>query len=357
MKKYLFFVGTLSSGGAERVISILSSKMADCDMCVEILTYYDMPIFYEIHSKVRVSCIEQLTGTKNKIKNLIWLRKYFKENAKVVISFLAPFNMMALVANLFTGIPIIVADRNDPTRVPTNIVLRKIRDYLYHLADGVVLQTKKNQAYFSKKVQQKSVVIYNPINLGKYSGAALNNEKDKVFVTAGRLMPQKNQETMIKAFAKVVKRYPDYRLKIFGDGPSREKLEQLIKSQELENNIFLPGNTKSLHEEIKNARAFVLSSDYEGMPNALIEAMCLGLPVISTKVSGATDLIKDHENGLLIEISDEEALAHSMLELIEKPELAEKLAKNAVKINNLLELNEIMAQWIQFIEKTTVEKQ
>ena len=357
MKKYLFFVGTLSSGGAERVISILSRKMAEKGMCVEILTYYDMPVFYEIHSDVKISCVELLTGTTNKIKNLFWLRRYFRENAGVIISFLAPFNMMAIMANLFTGIPIIAADRNDPTKIPNNAVLRKVRDCLYNLADGVVLQTKKNQEYFSKTVQQKSTVIYNPIDLGNNAGTALKSKKEKMFVSAGRLMPQKNQEMMIKAFKEVVKRYPEYCLTIYGDGPSKEKLEQLIKNQGLEKNIFLPGSTKLFHEQIKNAKAFVLSSDYEGMPNALIEAMCLGLPVISTKVSGATDLIVDHENGILVELNHQEDFAQAMIEVIEHEDISEKISKNAVALNELLELNKIMEQWILFIEKVTLRKQ
>ena len=118
----------------------------------------------------------------------------------------------------------------------------------------------------------------------------------------------------------------------------------------------MPGSTKELHEKIKNASIFVLSSDYEGMPNALIEAMCLGLPVISTKVSGATDLIKDHENGILTELNAQKELETAMMELIENQSLANKIAEKAVELNRELELDRIMNQWIQFIKKITAEK-
>ena len=355
-KRYIFFVGTLGNGGAERVISILSRKMVEQEMDVEILTYYDREVFYDIDSKVKLKSVESSTRTNNKLKNLIWLRKYFKENAKVVISFLAPFNMMAIAANLGNGIPIIVADRNDPTKVPTNKVLRKTRDVLYRFADGVVLQTRKNQEYFCEKVQRNSTVIYNPVNLGVYARAAFECKKEKVFVTAGRLMPQKNQEMMINAFHEVVKKYPDYRLIIYGEGPGREKLEQLVKELEMEQNILLPGSTKELHDQLKSAEGFLLSSDYEGMPNALIEAMCIGLPCISTKVSGATDLIIDHENGILTEVNDKEAFVKAILEVIECPEKKEKFSKEAVKLNEKLEVSGIMNQWISFINKITGEK-
>ena len=356
MKKYLFFIGTLTNGGAERVVSILSGKMAEQGMNVEILTYYDMPIFYTVHPKVKITCVEKETGTNSKVRNSLWIRKYFKQNSTIVISFLAPFNVYAIACSLGNRIPIIVADRNDPTKIPSNTVVRKIRDFLYCFADGIVVQTKKNQNYFGKIVQQKSKVIYNPINLGEKAGCALGGEKEKKIVSVGRLMPQKNQKLLLCAFRKVIEKHPEYQLTIFGDGPMREELENYAKELGIAEKVLLPGSVSDVHDRIKNAELFVLSSNYEGMPNALIEAMCLGLPVVSTKVSGATDLIVNHENGILTEIDNQKELEAAMIELIENPELAEKLAKNAVELNNDLELNKIMNQWIHFIKKTTAEK-
>lgn len=356
MKKHLFFIGTLQNGGAERVVSILAGKMAEQGMNVEILTYYDMPVFYKVHSDVKVTCVEKETGTKSKGKNFFWVRKYFRENADVLISFLAPFNIFALVCNFGTGTPIIVADRNDPTKIPSNTLVRKVRDFLYRFADGIVVQTKKNQSYFSKQVQKKSEIIYNPINLGEKAGSALQTAKDKKIVSVGRLMQQKNQKMLFRAFKNVVEKYPEYQLVIYGEGPMRGMLENYAKELGIEANISLPGSVSDVHDRIKDAEVFVLSSEYEGMPNALIEAMCLGLPVISTKVSGATDLIIDHKNGLLTELDNQKELENAMLELIGNPTLAEKLAKNAIELNNSLELNKIMNQWIHFIKKTTAEK-
>lgn len=356
MKKHLFFIGTLTNGGAERVVSILSGKMAEQGIDVEILTYYDMPVFYQVYPNVKVTCVEKETGTKGKIKNFRWVRKYFKEHADVLISFLAPFNIFALVCNFGTGIPIIVADRNDPTKIPSNTFVRKLRDFLYRFADGIVIQTKKNQSYFSKQVQKKSEVIYNPINLGKKAGSALQAVKTKKIVSVGRLMMQKNQKMMFCAFKNVLEKYPDYQLVIYGEGPMREELERYARELGIEKNVSLLGSVSDVHDRIKAAEVFVLSSDYEGMPNALIEAMCLGLPVISTKVSGATDLIKDHENGLLTELDNQKELENAMIELIENPTLAEKLAKNATELNDSLELGKIMNQWIHFIKKTTAGK-
>lgn len=355
MKRYVFFIGTLCNGGAERVVSVLASQMAKQGMPVEVLTYYDRPVSYPLDPEVKLSALEIITGSSSKLKNLLQLRKYLKNNAKAVISFLAPFNIMAITAVLGSGTPILVADRNDPSKVPSNKAVRKVRDLLYRFADGVVVQTKKNKQYFSSAVQEKSQVIYNPVDLKAYAGAALKAEKEKKIVTAGRLMPQKNQKMMIRAFAEVFKSHPEYELIIYGEGPERESLEHLIHGLGMEDRIKLPGNVTDIYERIRTAEMFVLSSDYEGMPNALIEAMCMGLPVISTKVSGASDLIKDHENGILTEVDDQNAFAVAMQELIEQKGLQTSFGEKAVRLNEDLQVSKIMEQWIKFIEKITSE--
>lgn len=351
MKKYTFFIGTLCDGGAERVVSILSGKMAEKGMLVEIVTYYDKNIFYEIYPKVKITSVERVTGTKNKFKNIIWIRKYFKKNAKIVISFLAPFNMLAIISTLGTGVPIIVADRNDPTKVPTNKTVRKIRDILYMFADGIVLQTKKNKEYFGKIVQRKSTVIYNPVNMKGSAGSALHTEKEKKIVSVGRLIPQKNQKILIKAFANVVKEFPDYQLVIYGEGSDRQILEELVKELEIQKNVLMPGSINALHEKMKSAELFVLSSDYEGMPNALIEAMCLGLPVVSTKVSGATDLIQDGKNGFLVDCGNTEQLTEAMLEMLGHPQKMKAYAIENAKLVKRLEVDSIAEEWITFIDR------
>ena len=181
--------------------------------------------------------------------------------------------------------------------------------------------------------------------MNEYVGTALKANKDNKIVSVGRLMPQKNHKLLLDAFDEVNKKYPDYKLEIYGDGPYKDELKDHIASLGLNNSVFLCGQHKDIFEKIKDASMYVLSSDYEGMPNSLIEAMCLGLPCISTKVSGATDLIKDGENGLLIDIGNKKELTESMKLLIEKPELSRSLAKEATNICEELEVNRIVEQW------------
>ena len=349
-KRYVIFIPTLSQGGAERVISLLSRKMAEEKIDVTILLYKDQEPFYTIDPRVKLVYVPRESGTTNLLKNLLWMRRFYRENADAVLSFLAPFNILTLLATLGGKQTVIVADRNDPRFVPGKFPIRKLRDFLYRFADGVIVQTKHNQAYFSKGVQKKSTIIYNPVDLGEKAGLALETPKRKRIVSVGRLMPQKNQIMLLEAFASIAERFPDHSLTIYGEGPFRKELEAYIVRLGLESRVALPGNIKDVHDRIADAELFVMSSDYEGMPNALIEAMCLGLPVISTAVSGATDLIRHGENGLLVPCRDTEALKNAMERLLSEPETAQAFGREAVKLNDALKIGDITQQWLDAVE-------
>lgn len=353
MKKTIFFVSSLGDGGAQRVISILSEMMAKTGMRVEIVTYLDAPVAYEISPEVKVISAQKNTGKKSILSNLIWLRSYFKKNASIVLSFMAPFNMLALLALMGTKVPIVVADRNDPSKVPEKQLIRFGRDFLYCFADHVVVQTEDNKSYF-KYLDKKTAVIYNPVDLKEYTGSALKSIKEKKIVTAARLERQKNQQMLLDAFAVVEKKFPEYQLVIYGNGNYRKELEAHVKELGLEHKIFLPGSFSDLYERIKTASLFVLSSNYEGMPNALIEAMCLGLPVISTKVSGATDLIQHQKNGLLVSVGSEDELSEAMVLLLSNDQLREQMAFEAEKISKKLDPNEILKQWLEIIRRYSI---
>ena len=350
-RKLIIFDGTLEKGGAERVISIISKRMITAGINVEIVLYYNRSIYYEIDPRINIVSVEKEIGSTNMMYCMHWLRSYFKKNAYCIISFLAPFNMVAIVSNLATGIPLIVADRNDPRRVPERFITRKIRDILYLFADGVVLQTTYNQKYFSKKIQTKSVVIFNPIELGDKTGYAKKVAKSKKIVTVGRLMEQKNQIMMIEAFASFHQQYPDYKLYIYGEGPMRTSLEYIIKKYNVVDSVFLEGQVDDVIGSISDAEVFLLTSNYEGMPNALIEAMCLGLPVISTSVSGATDLIIDGKNGFLVNCGDVVMLTKRMIQLVSSKQLRDQFSSNALLLSEKLRSDDIFLQWNSYINK------
>ena len=343
--KIEFFVGEFSEGGAERVISILANELTSRGHEVVILKYFNSINYYKTDERVKISSLEELTGTKSKLKNIAYLHKHLKSFDGVFVSFLAPFNILALIANMGNKTPLIVADRNDPSKLPGNKFLRMLRDYLYRFADRVVVQTSKNKAYFSNKVQSKTEVIYNPLILNDMEGKAIETKKEKIIINIGRLEPQKNQDMLVDAFKLFHEKHPEYKLFIYGEGSYRKELESRVDSLGLNDCIYLPGNVKDIFERLCSCEFFVLSSNYEGMPNALIEAMGLGVPVISTKVSGATDLVKDGINGLLIDVNDNVSLLDSMNRLAESEELRRNLSQEAIKIVAMLNSKNICDIW------------
>ncbi len=349
---YAFFDGNMGAGGAERVISLLTKKLAqDPNSEIKLIIYYDAESFYPLDSRVQLISLERETGTKNILKNLLCLRRLFKEHDGVILSFLAPFNILAMLAHCGLKTPIIVADRNDPRKIPGNPVARKLRDFLYRFADAVVVQTGYNKRYFGKAVQSKSTVIYNPVDLGDKAGLALRTEKKRQIVTVARLMPQKNHRLLIDAFAKIAQQFPEYEVVFYGDGPEKERLEAYIAEKGLADRFRLPGKITDVPDRIAEAALFVLSSDYEGMPNALIEAMCVGLPVISTKVSGSTDLIEHGTNGLLVDVGDVDGMAEAMRTLLADDKRREVFAGRAICLNETLQVEKVLDEWSALIEQ------
>lgn len=355
MKRFVFFDATLLQGGAERVISLLSKEMAENGLSVKILVYKDVPPFYTIDPRVELVYVCRETGTENILKNLLWMRRFYRHYADVVISFLAPYNILTLLATMGGRQTVIVADRNDPRFVPSKTPVRKLRDFLYRFADGVIVQTKHNQAYFSEAVQRKSRVIYNPVDMQEKAGLALRTPKEKTIVSVGRLLPQKNQQMLLDAFGSIAEEFPGYKLVIYGDGSSREELEAKVQQMGLADRVSFPGSFQDIHERIACSELFVMSSNYEGMPNALIEAMCLGLPVISTKVSGATDLIYHGENGLLVDVGDTAGLAHAMQMLLKDENMRESFGRNATGLNDTLKIDDITRQWLKAVEEYSAD--
>ena len=348
--KITFFVGEFNGGGAERVISILANKLVEKDFDVEILKYHNTENAYKTDKRINITSVEENTNTRsNLFKNVLWMHKYFK-NTNTIISFLAPFNIIAIIANLGNKTPIIVSDRNNPNKVPNNKVVRTIRNFLYRKTDKVVVQTNESKGYFSY-LKDKCIVIPNPIDMKEYAGIALKIKKENKIVSVGRLEKQKNQLLLIDAFNDIKDKYKDFNLYIYGEGSHRIELENRIAQLNLKDRVFLPGNSNKVFEDIKDAKLFVLTSNYEGMPNALAEAMCLGIPSISTNVSGVKDLIEDGQNGYIINVNDKDALINRMQIILNDVKLSEDFSTKSVQLNDKLNVDTISNTWCELIKQ------
>ena len=223
---------------------------------------------------------------------------------------------------------------------------------LFKKASGFIFQTEDAKKFFSKKIQDRSVVIPNPIN-EDFIVKPFDGRRVKEIVTVGRLVEQKNHKLLIDSFSEVSRKHSDYILKIYGEGILREKLEKQIKDLNLSNKVLLMGESSNIKECIYKSSLFVLSSDYEGMPNALMEAMALGLPCISTDcpIGGPRYLIKNKENGVLVKVSNKEELTKAMNNLIENEDLSCKLGNKANKICEELNPQKINQTWRDYILK------
>lgn len=358
MSKLIVCTGTLSAGGAERVLSILSKPFADAFDEVHYVMWLDYQypdVFYDIDSRVKIVKISKESGSKSSLKHCLWFRKYIKkEKADVVLSFMVMINFAVLLSLLGCKNRIIVSERNDPRVFSRGKFVRSIIFWLYARSNvrSIVMQTENNRIYLPKRLQQKSIVIYNPVSISDdIKRLALRKPKDDLIVSVGRLEKQKSQDVLIQAFAKFHETHPNYRLIIYGEGSQRNKLVELVEKLELTGSVSLPGRVGNVPKTISSARMFVLTSEFEGMSNALLEAMAVGLPCISTKVSGSTELIKDNENGLLVDVGDINGIAKAMSFIASNPDLGNKYGELSSEITEQLNEVNISHKWIKLINE------
>lgn len=357
--KILFNLGTLRKGGAERVVTNLSNYLSKDNNEISIVTSVAKEkSYYKINDEVKIYGLDEKNKNENfltkNINRIMRLNDIIKNiNPDVIVSFLPEPSYRVLFLKLLNRkLKVIVSVRNDPKIEYKNKINRLVMKILYPLADGFVFQTQEAKEYFNKKIQDKSVIIPNPLN-EEFIHAIINKNKNKVIINVGRLEEQKNQEMLIKAFSEVCKKHPEYKLVIYGEGSLREKLTNLISKLDLQNKVFLPGNVDDVIEKLNEAEIFVLSSHYEGMPNALMEAMAMGVACISTDCpcGGPKFLIRQNENGILIKNDDYMELSEKIEYLVENENVRDKISSNATKIREDLNPIKINLSWKQFIEK------
>lgn len=350
----VFVLASLGSGGAERVVSLLANKMVESGHQVEIICLKFNDVYYQTDSRVKVSLAMQ--QAKNRFTEIFWLRKYLKkQNPDVVIPFTEGVYCFTILSLLGTGIPIIASERLDPAAMSK---IRKIlKRLLLPFADWLVVQTQSIKEYFPKSIQKKTSIIYNPVNdevFHKIENGELKIENGKRLnriISVGRLYPQKNQAMMIRAFAKVADEFPDWQLVIYGEGPLRESLELIVESLEMQGRVLLPGRTEHVIEELRKSKIFCMSSDYEGMSNSMIEAICVGLPIVTTNVSGVKELVKDRENGFVVPCGNVDAMSSALYSVIKDSILLCAFADNSLKKRNSFSLDSIVFEWMTLIER------
>lgn len=356
-KKIIFYIDSMQRGGAQRVMANLLTHFLDIGNDVvlvnDIIPNKDVPE-YSIDNRVKrlflkITCNNVVL--KN-LKRIFRLRQIIrKEKPDVVVSFLGPPNIRLILASIGLKCRVVVSVRNDPYYEYGSGLRRFFSNLVFLGADGIVFQTAEAQEYFISKIQSKSKIILNPVDEKFYS---VNwNPLKKEIVVIGRLEKQKNPFLAIEAFLKIAANYSDYNLLFYGDGSLKDEMEKYIFQKKAQNRIFLCGRTSNVKEILSKACLYVMTSDFEGLPNALMEAMAVGLPCICTDCpcGGPRILINNNIDGILVKCGDKITLANAMERVLSSKKLQNDLGNNAKKKSFLFHPDIILEQWKNFLLK------
>ena len=360
-RKIAFHLNCLEQGGAERVVTNLANRFAEEGYQVLIATEWYGENEFQIDERVKRVHVGLREGDEKKNRLVkFWLRiKYLnrflkEEKPDILIPFARKALYRGLTAAYFMKVPVLISIRTDPTGHYDRRFDKIQIPVLFPRADGCVFQTEGARDFFAPRLQDNSRIILNPIH-DKYIGVPKPEKRTKSVVQSGRLVDFKNQPMLIRAFAKVHEKHPDYDLKIYGgdsfDG-TKAILENLIEELHAQDYVHLMGASDSLDKELADAAVYAFTSDWEGLPNALMEAMALGLPIVATDCpcGGPRTIMTNEVDGLLIPIKNEQALVDGINRLIENPELAERLGERARKIADKANGQAVFEQWRDYIE-------
>ena len=361
-----FLFSALNHSGAPKMLAWVANQMARRGHEVHIVTFFEAKQAAALEDGVTHHCLNISRNGGRLARNTVVMAKTQYRLLRLlrqlkpdgIVSFNISGTYVHLVLNkIFGRYPVVFSERTDPGIHKG--VMRKLFRILMGCADGVVFQTEGARAHFSGKIYENSTVIPNPAvikpavaeNLSKYLHTY--EERDNRIVSVGRLsVAQKRQDVLLDAFRIVYEKYPQMQLVLYGDGEDREKIRALAGEMGLADCVVLAGNTNQVEENICTARAFVLTSDYEGIPNALIEALSVGVPAVSTDCSpgGAALLIRDGENGFLVPRGDAEAVADRLLKVIEDPKIADRFSAEGPKITERFSEKRIADLWEQYLQ-------
>ena len=356
-----FVIASLSAGGAERVVSIMANYWAERSWNVTILSLDkgDPPPFFPLHGLVRLISLDLLEESANVIlalwnntRRILRLRRALLDtHPDVVVSFLDKTNVLTLLAMAATKIRVIVSERIDPSIYSIGRVWSFLRKWAYLLANRIVVQTPSVEKYFLSRFKKSLVVIPNPVLYPSHPPTASTIAGNRMILAIGRLSDQKGFTNLLQAYASVYQDHRDWLLTIVGDGPQRKHLQIQCQNLGISDRVSFPGVVKDVERYYQKAGLFVLSSHFEGFPNALCEAMACGIPAISTDCpSGPREIIHHGKSGLLVPPKDVKALAVAMECLMSDEQQRVRMGQAAVEITRRYSLEKIMGMWERLLK-------
>lgn len=371
------FMHAITSGGAERVMTTLANAWAQRGWEIHLVTLDDgkpapfYPLDPQIHHhplgvtrrsatslavEARIGPgggIEWLRRSKvgtlwNLLRRLRTIRQALRDlPVEAIISFIDQTNVMAILALAGTGRPLIVSERIDPAHHRIGWFFATLRALTYPFADRLVVQGPRIRDRFRGPVRRRIRIIPNPVPipaLRAEPGRPVNGRF--TLAAVGRLVPQKGFDLLLQAFGTLAALHPDWDLKIYGEGPERGNLEFRVSEAGLGGRVSMPGAIQNLSQDLANAHLFVLSSRFEGFPNALCEAMALGLPCVAFDCpSGPSEILRSGLDGLLVPPGDTAGLVSALDQCMGDLDLRCRYGIRAMEVVDRFSLDRIRAQW------------
>ena len=355
-KKVVFAIDTNSAGGGERVIATLANYMAGKGHEVFLINSDSTSSFYPINESVKVIKMGLDRSKYGRLRRLIkkysFFKRFFKEQRPdATVVFLFNMEAPAIIAGIATKTRVYTSVRSTAWAYPKRE--RMFRRMFYPRIAGVVFQSNNVQKDKDYKKLKNSIVILNPMDdkVSEMVSPVQYEDRRNVIISVARLEKPKNHEMLIRAFYQISKDFPEYNLHIFGEGSLRNQLENIIAELDLEGRVILEGTVSDAIVKNRDAKLFVMSSDYEGFPNALAEALVQGIPSISTDFDTgvAADLIREGKNGWLVKVGDTDELARKIRNALLLKEHLDDIAAESVRVFERVNAKKICEEWEDYI--------
>lgn len=353
--KYLFITRTLTGGGAERFVATFASFLADQGYDAHILTYEVSEKDYPLSEGVTVHVMPYVEDSfRGKFIRILRMKQELEKiAADVLIPFIETVVICTYLVNLVLGKKFVYTVRNSPWQETGGRFSRLMRKIMAKTADAIMLQNQEQKEYFPASYHDRIYIVPNPVS-AKFASCRKEEYAPKLtkLTSVGRLHTQKNFPLLISAVKSLQPRYPGICLEIYGEGEEKRALEERIAREKLTDTCKLMGRTSQVEEVLKETDLLVMSSDYEGMPNALIEALAMGVPCISSDCrTGPRSLIREEKTGLLFQTGNLEALTGKIAWALEHPAEMNQMGKAAREdVLETYKIEKTLASFLHMIE-------
>ncbi|MCK5255586.1 MAG: glycosyltransferase [Deltaproteobacteria bacterium] len=332
--KILYIITSSGIGGAEKILYYTATGLDYNKYDISVCSLKNKGEIARALEKqgIEVYCLhmegrERFLGWLSSIIALIRLFPYLiRIRPTIIHSFLFRANILARIAGYLTGVPIVISSVR---------VMGGEKKYFHYvemitsfMVDHYVTVSESVKRYIidkSKISAEKISVIYNGVNIKSQDDSHKQNvrmpfkieDEDRILMTVGRLHEQKGHYYLVQAVSRVQKEFPKVKLLVTGEGEEENNLKKLVKSLDLMNEVIFAGLSSDMERILPMAELFILPSLWEGLPNALLEAMAAGKPVVATKVGGIPEIVVHGETGMLIPPGDTDALTAAILDLLQ----------------------------------------